>query len=428
MQRVEATTHRAVLAVGPRPVRSVPLLGAALALCATLALGPTDGARAAVPEVEANDGLAQATPLAPAGTLLSVAFPPAGGGAVAEGTLEAGDVDTFAFDLANGELVTLLVVSADGGAVSDPQLALFDPSDVLVASDDDSGPGLLPALRRRVATGGTWKAAIGHFGAADSAFDYRLVVSVTTDPPSAPEPLPDDNDSAPDADPIPPGGGVLPVEAPGEVAVLTGNVTPGDVDYFEVEVPAGRSLAAAVWDEDAGEFDDPVLGLFDAAGAALGSDDDEGPGFDASVASTPAGAGTRLRLAVSGYGDALFDGSHDESLTYQLVVALGPETARVCDVDADGDIDAADVNEIYQARGTAAAPGDPRDVDGDGTISVLDSRTCAAQCDEETCVAPGTPVCGLAGAELLAPALGALAWRRRRHAARRAPRMREGSR
>jgi hypothetical protein len=422
---VEAATHGDVSAVRRRFPLSLILIGAAgAALLVCLA----SGVGAAVPEVESNDTLAQATALAPVGTPLSAAFPPEGGGAVGEGTLAAGDVDVFAFDLVAGELVTLLVVTPDGGAVADPELALFGPGDAPLAQDDDAGPGLLPALRRRVAVSGTFKAAIQHFAASDAAVDYRLVVAVTTDPPSAPEPLPDDNDTAADADSVPPGGGPFVVLAPGEVAVVTGDVSPGDVDYYEVEVPAGRTLAAAVWDEDAGAFDDPVLGLFDGAGLDLGSDDDEGPGLDSAVASTPAGAGSRLRLAVSGYGDALFDGSHDEDLTYELVVALGPEAARVCDVDADGDVDAADVNTIFVARGTPVPPGDPRDVDGDGTITVLDSRTCADQCDDANCVSPSEPICGLVGAEWMLVALGARAWRRRRSQARAARRDEEADR
>jgi cysteine-rich repeat protein len=59
--------------------------------------------------------------------------------------------------------------------------------------------------------------------------------------------------------------------------------------------------------------------------------------------------------------------------------------ARVCDVDGDGNIDRDDINAIFAARNTPASPGDVRDADGDGTITVGDSRTCVLQCSKPQC-------------------------------------------
>jgi hypothetical protein len=69
-------------------------------------------------------------------------------------------------------------------------------------------------------------------------------------------------------------------------------------------------------------------------------------------------------------------------------------------------------------------PYDPRDVDLDGQITVLDSRTCVRECDRANCAAPpppapGPPGCGLLGGEALLALLPFWLWRRRA-AARRA--------
>ena len=59
---------------------------------------------------------------------------------------------------------------------------------------------------------------------------------------------------------------------------------------------------------------------------------------------------------------------------------------RDCDIDTDGDIDRNDIALILAARNTpATGPGDPRDADGDGVISVLDARTCVLKCTNPRC-------------------------------------------
>lgn len=66
--------------------------------------------------------------------------------------------------------------------------------------------------------------------------------------------------------------------------------------------------------------------------------------------------------------------------------------AAVCDVDTDGDVDRLDLSLIIGARKTSASgPADPRDADGDGTITVLDARTCVRQCTLPRCATEPTP-------------------------------------
>jgi hypothetical protein len=60
--------------------------------------------------------------------------------------------------------------------------------------------------------------------------------------------------------------------------------------------------------------------------------------------------------------------------------------AAVCDVDTNGVVDRLDLSLIISARNTpAGGPDDPRDADGDGTITVLDVRTCIRQCNVPGC-------------------------------------------
>jgi polygalacturonase len=56
-----------------------------------------------------------------------------------------------------------------------------------------------------------------------------------------------------------------------------------------------------------------------------------------------------------------------------------------CDTNGDGKIDRNDINAIMAARGFSVFPGDPRDVDGDGVVTVLDARACVLRCTNPQC-------------------------------------------
>lgn len=56
-----------------------------------------------------------------------------------------------------------------------------------------------------------------------------------------------------------------------------------------------------------------------------------------------------------------------------------------CDVDTDADVDRSDINLIFAARGSSVEPGDPRDADSDGVITINDGRSCVLQCTNPGC-------------------------------------------
>ncbi|MGD2064431.1 MAG: ExeM/NucH family extracellular endonuclease, partial [Nitrospirota bacterium] len=80
--------------------------------------------------------------------------------------------------------------------------------------------------------------------------------------------------------------------------------------------------------------------------------------------------------------DAFRSSNHDP-----VIVGLDLEVAvLVGDVDGDGNVDIDDVQAILAGRNTpAAGPDDPRDLDGDGIITVLDARLCILQCTNARC-------------------------------------------
>lgn len=62
-----------------------------------------------------------------------------------------------------------------------------------------------------------------------------------------------------------------------------------------------------------------------------------------------------------------------------------------CDIDEDRDVDISDIRAIFAARNTPAIGiDDPRDVDGDGVVTILDGRQCTRQCTYNRC-ASGAP-------------------------------------
>ncbi|MFQ5776150.1 MAG: Ig-like domain-containing protein, partial [Kiloniellaceae bacterium] len=121
------------------------------------------------------------------------------------------------------------------------------------------------------------------------------------------------------------------------------------------------------------------------------------PGLDLSFSVT--GANSALGTATTGAdGTAVFSYTGGNAGQDSVIASVFDEisnavsalweqaaTALTCDVDGDADVDIADINLIFAARGSAAGPGDARDLDGDGLITINDARGCVLQCTKARC-------------------------------------------
>jgi hypothetical protein len=340
------------------------------------------------------------------------------GGLVIHGALEPADVDVFEVPLAAGDLVTATLLPERAGQQIDGVLGLFAPGAATPATrDDDDGPGLLPSLHFRVpgGQGGTWRVAVSGADDADfdgshqQAFGYRLVVS--RPPATHDESNEGGNDTSPE--PIPNPGASFQSLAPGGVVAVEGALLAdagggeSDVDLFGLPVPDGQTLFAAAFREDELSSEDPVVRLRRPSSAEVARDDDDGPALLPSlVLASPAPELGNWTLEITRFEP---HPEVDHDLPYTLVFAAAPV---LCDANADEAVDQVDIQAIFDGRGALVPLADPRDVNGDGRLTVGDGRACTARCDLPGCLPAGAGGCGLVGVEALLPA--ALVGQRRR--------------
>ena len=279
------------------------------------------------PDNSEDDPLTGADPvpwnLAPFAT----AFP--GRAKLVRGTLDAKDVDAYAFSLTSGQLLLAALFDDAAGERNDSVIGLFTGTTAPpLASDDDSGPGFFSRLATTVASTSVQRIGVTGFGdtnwngthreAASGLVRYTLVVAAVSNPPPFQET--ENNNSLANANPLPAEG------------VIGGTLAPGDVDYFKIDLEVGDRLALSVFDlapnqftVAGGERNDTQLGLFTPGGvlATGGTNDDGGPGFQSNLLFTvPSGQGGTWKVALSGFGDTAFTGAHKEGpFSYLLVVA-----------------------------------------------------------------------------------------------------------
>jgi hypothetical protein len=256
-------------------------------------------------EFEPNNVPASATPIADPPGLTD-------DGRVVSGLLFPGDVDYWKLELASDSFLTVSLEGPDRGDFTDTLVGIFDDDGNLLISNDDGGAGFMSRISLLVASGGYYHIAVTGFG--DDDFDgsghdqmviYRLIAaaaSVVTEQDAG-----GDNDD-PDTPQL------LPV-APGKATLVTGMLSPSDIDHYAFEVAPGQTANAAVYDGEGGGQNDSILEILDGTDAVVASDDDSGPGLLSNVEYVPgAGGGGVYRVALSGF-------TGQENFTYQLVVA-----------------------------------------------------------------------------------------------------------
>jgi hypothetical protein len=169
---------------------------------------------------------------------------PEEGGLVA-GRLEPGEADRFTFTAGRGALVTLALRDDSDGERADAVLAVFaEGFESPEARVDDVGRDLAPRLAFVVARSGSHTVVVSGFGDQEldggdhaQAFDYRLALAVAPSPPELVEEREAANDDALGAEPtLLDRGGLLPRGA----ALLTGELTPGDVDHYLLPLRRAR--------------------------------------------------------------------------------------------------------------------------------------------------------------------------------------------
>lgn len=284
-------------------------------------------------------------PLPENGALFRTAYP--NGVKLVRGSLDASDVDVVEIGLSTGELLLARVFDRDPSAALDSVLGVFSGAiPPTLAANDDGGRGLQARLGY-AAGAGTFQVGVSGFG--DSAFDgshtealrgiaeYDLVLAVVSEPADVQEgdlfPGPQGrNDNLATADLLPKNG-----------AAVGANLASGDVDYYAIDLEEGDRLYVSVFDLRSGSFEfaggesnDPVLAFFDPTHTLVNSatDDDGTAGFLPSRSlRVPTGQTGRWSVAVSGFGDDGFDGSHDEApFDYVLVVVRDRECPNVADL------------------------------------------------------------------------------------------------
>lgn len=60
-------------------------------------------------------------------------------------------------------------------------------------------------------------------------------------------------------------------------------------------------------------------------------------------------------------------------------------SSLACDIDNNGKVDRNDIGRITSVLGSTVPPGDQRDVDGDGKVTVSDARMCTVKCTQARC-------------------------------------------
>lgn len=183
------------------------------------------------------------------------------------------DADWYAITLSEGiqYAISLTGSSANGSALSDPLLELYDFQGDFVIADDDGGSGLNSDMLYLPTSSGTYYIAANGYDSETGNYLLQVQSSGTD--------VGSDTSTAFTVNLGSPVTGVIDFA--------------NDADWYAITLAAGTiySIDLAGSDTSSGTLNDPLLGLYDSSGSFLASDDDGGTGYNSSLSYTPTTSG-----------------------------------------------------------------------------------------------------------------------------------------
>ncbi|MCA9304841.1 MAG: PPC domain-containing protein [Phycisphaerales bacterium] len=122
-------------------------------------------------EIESNDSIATSNFIG--------AFSAPGGSVAVDAVLSLDDVDWYGFSVSNTATLSFFA-SFSNGLGADGVMQIVDSTGDVLAFDDDSGVGLLPAIQISNLAAGTYYLSVGGGGGANNTGQYDLTVRIVT--------------------------------------------------------------------------------------------------------------------------------------------------------------------------------------------------------------------------------------------------------
>lgn len=232
-----------------------------------------------------------------------------------DGNMGVSDSDWVRIELTAGDSYRF-DLTGDSFGLRDPLLALRDSNGVIVAFDDDGGPGLDSSLSFTAVASGdyyldatSYSFAAGGFSTDTGGYMLETEVTATGDGDTGSG---DDNfgfdetsDAAADATTA------FSVDVNG---TFTGVHGAGDTDWVSVELVEGQSYTIDVSGFGADGMNDTTLTVVDANGLQIGFNDDGGPGLFSSLTFTAGETGTFF-IQVQAYSQSTDVGAYQIEVT-----------------------------------------------------------------------------------------------------------------
>ena len=270
------------------------------------------------------------------------------GGLGADGNISvAGEENYFTFTATATGLLRASLDQINGSSI-DTFIRVYDSSRTLVASDDDSGPGLNSLASVSVVAENVYYIKASAYGSGTGA--YRVATSIASS--SNPSNTQASGISFNEAIPLTTVTGGL--GADGNISVA------GEEDYYTFTATATGLLRASL-DQNNGSSIDTYIRVYDSSRTLIASDDDSGPGLN-SLASVSVVAGNVYYIKASAYGSGTGAYRVTTSIASSSISGQGDtfDTALIIIPDsvthvasADGNISVAGEEDFYKYTATA---------------------------------------------------------------------------